>query len=320
MKILTKIAGVLLAGVAVSAAATKALAWRAERRNPPVGDFIECDGVRLHYLDRGPRDGQPVVFLPGNGAPIQDFAISGILDLAAQRYRVICFDRPGYGWSERPRGVDWTPEAQGKLIARAMRQLQLKNAIVMGHSWGTLVAIGVALAAPDLVRGLVLASGYYFPSTRREVGLLVAPAIPGIGDLLRWTVAPLAGRALGPAAVKLIFSPRPVPDNFVSSFPFEMAMRPISTRASTEEAAVMVAATERLQGEYANLRMPVTVVVGDGDKLIEPAQSGRLVHVLPNASFIEVREAGHMVHHAAPERMIEAIDRVAGPRALPAAA
>jgi pimeloyl-ACP methyl ester carboxylesterase len=58
-------------------------------------------GVRLHYLERG--TGTPLVLLHGNGSMIEDFQSSGLVHLAAKKYRVIVFDRPGFGHSERPR-------------------------------------------------------------------------------------------------------------------------------------------------------------------------------------------------------------------------
>ena len=73
-----------------------------ERRNPPQGRFIDLDGVRLHYLEQG--EGPSVVLLHGNVVTAEDFAYSGILDRAAERHRVIAFDRPGMGYSDRPNG------------------------------------------------------------------------------------------------------------------------------------------------------------------------------------------------------------------------
>ena len=51
----------------------------AEWRNPPIGTFTECEGVRLHYLDRGDPTAPCVVLLHGNGSMIQDFTIAGLL-------------------------------------------------------------------------------------------------------------------------------------------------------------------------------------------------------------------------------------------------
>src|SRR4029079_12225642 len=109
-------AGVVIAAVA-SALLNRWLAQKAERRTPPLGRFVTVKGVRLHYVDRG--TGTPLVLLHGNGSMIEDFQSSGLIDLAAQKYRVISIDRPGLGHSNRPRGTVWTPEAQADLISAA---------------------------------------------------------------------------------------------------------------------------------------------------------------------------------------------------------
>jgi hypothetical protein len=98
--------------LATSAAINAQLARKAERDYPPRGKFLEINGVRLHYVERGAGD--TLVLLHGNGSMIQDFESSGLIDLAAESYRVIAFDRPGFGHSERPRATIWTPDAQGR--------------------------------------------------------------------------------------------------------------------------------------------------------------------------------------------------------------
>jgi Alpha/beta hydrolase family len=66
---------------------------------------------------------------------------NGLIDLAARKYRVIAFDRPGFGHSARPRNTVWTPEAQAGLIGGALVRIGASEAMVLGHSWGTLVAV-----------------------------------------------------------------------------------------------------------------------------------------------------------------------------------
>ena len=181
----------------------------AEREHPPIGRFLTIDGVRLHYIERG--QGEPLLLIHGNGTMIQDFTSSGLVDRLADRYRVIVIDRPGYGFSSRPRKL-WTPRAQATLFEKALRRLGVEQATVLGHSWGTMVAVALALQAPGLVRRLVLASGYYFPTLRADTFLLSPPAIPVIGDALRYTVSPLVARAVRPAMIRRVFEPAPVPD------------------------------------------------------------------------------------------------------------
>jgi alpha/beta hydrolase fold len=97
------------------------------------------------------------------------FESSGVLETAARKYRVIVFDRPGFGYSARPRGIIWTPEAQAELIHRALQQIGVQRGTVLGHSWGDSVALALAMEYPKTVAGLVLASGYYYPSLRADV-------------------------------------------------------------------------------------------------------------------------------------------------------
>ena len=86
------------------------LAFAAEVQ-PPVFHFITVDETRLRYLDSG--SGTPVVLLHGNGSMIEDFVSSGIMD-HAPGHRFIAFDRPGFGYSERPRGREWGPSEQAQ--------------------------------------------------------------------------------------------------------------------------------------------------------------------------------------------------------------
>jgi pimeloyl-ACP methyl ester carboxylesterase len=80
--------------------------------------------------------------------------------------------------------VIWTPDAQAELFKSALDKLGVSRAIVLGHSWGASVAATLALKFPDLVSGLVLASGYYYLTMRPDVVAMSAPAVPLIGDVL----------------------------------------------------------------------------------------------------------------------------------------
>jgi pimeloyl-ACP methyl ester carboxylesterase len=175
------------------------LAKKAQEKNPPIGHFLEIDGVRLHYVERG--QGNPLLLLHGNGSMIQDFDSSGLVTLAAKNHRVIVFDRPGYGYSERPRGTVWSPGAQAALIHRALVRLGVSRVTVLGHSWGASIAIALALKHPEIVTGLVLASGYYYPTARADVVVQSGPAVPVIGDIMSFTLAPLISRAMWPISV-----------------------------------------------------------------------------------------------------------------------
>ncbi|MFD1787521.1 alpha/beta fold hydrolase [Sphingomonas floccifaciens] len=295
-------------GVAVLAALgvfNRARARRAETDSPPTGKFVEVDGVRLHYVDRG--SGPAVLLLHGNGAMLQDFELSGVLELAAQHHRVIAFDRPGFGHSDRPRSTVWTAAAQADLIAKALRRIGVGPAVVVGHSWGTLVALAMALDHREATAGLVLLSGYYYGTVRPDVLPSSIPAIPLLGDVIANTTAPLTALLTGPAAVKASFAPAEVSEKF-ASFPRALALRPSQVRATAADAAMMVPCAVGLSKRYGELDLPVILMAGQGDLIAHVGKhSERLVGEIDGAELRTVSGQGHLLHYWVPEQVVTAI-------------
>ncbi len=302
---------VVIVVLAVGGVISFLLKRRAEAATPPIGEFVEVDGVRLHYLVRGPADAPPLVLVHGVGGLIQEQIISGMVDRFARKHRVYVFDRPGYGYSTRPRLRVWSPEAQGALLLQALAKIGVARPLVVGHSWGTLVSVAMALEAPARVRGLVLVAGYYFRTRRIDAWLAFAGATPIIADVFRLTLWPIFARAVAMYFVPNIFAPQPVPDVFKEQFPMGLATRPLSLRAICEEAGLMLFAASRLAPRYPALACPVAIVVGDGDRLIEAEQSRRFKAVLPRAVLRDVANQGHMITHTATDEVINAAELIA---------
>ena len=280
----------------------------AERKNPPIGSFIECDGVKLHYLQHGDPADPSVVLLHGNGSMIQDFVISGLVGHLARRNRVLCFDRPGFGYSQRPRARIWTATSQAALFVKVLNQLGVRDPVVLGHSWGALVAVAIGFRNEYPIRGLVLASGYYFPTRRWDFWMMSGPAIPVLGDLVRYTVVPIISWAILPALFRKLFAPRSVPADFKDQFPASLTLRPKQLRAAAEESALLIPEATRLQSRYSSIRCPVHIFHGTADQLIEPEQARRLHDVLSRSDLHLVNDAGHMVTYADNGAIAQAVD------------
>lgn len=306
---------IALAAGAAAAAGVALATWesarRAERARPPRGRVMTVAGVRLHYLDMG-RGGPPAVLLHGNGSMVEDFTSSGLAERLAERRRVVIFDRPGFGRSDRPRDRVWTPEAQAAILLEAFGKLGLEQPVVLGHSWGSLVAMAMALDRPEALRGVVLAGGYFFATPRADVPFFVLPAVPVLGDALRYTVTPPLGRLMAGPLIRRIFAPLPVPPRFRREFPLPLALRPWQLRAVSEDTAFMIPAAARLAPRHAELRLPLAIVAGREDRIVNAERhSLRLHHAIPGSHFVMLPGAGHMVHHASPETVAEMVERVA---------
>ncbi|WP_439388271.1 alpha/beta fold hydrolase [Ideonella sp. YS5] len=310
-------------GLALASTVAAFSAWvehrsrRAVRDNAPEGHFIEVDGVRLHCVERG--EGPAVVLIHGNNVWWRDFLASGLIDLLSRKHRVIAFDRPGFGHSQRPRDRLWTPSAQASLIAAALGKIGVTDAAVVGHSMGAMVALALALDHPEMVRSLVLLGGYYFPKLRVDALVAAPVALPVLGDVMRHTVTALTARALLGGSIKQMFAPNDVPVNYLPTIAREMLLRPVQLRANAEDAAFMMPAASQISQRLHELQMPVTVMAGEHDTVVDPqAHSSRLHAAVPGSRLIVVPGAGHMVHHVAQRQIAEAV--VAEPAMAPSIA
>lgn len=292
--------------VAGSAVVSQALAYQAVKNNPAKGKFIEVDGVRLHYVEHG--SGSPIVFLQGNGSMIEDLSSSGLLDKAAKNNRAIAFDRPGFGHTERPHDRSWGPEEQAALLVKAFAILKIDKPVIVAHSWGTLVALSLALNHPQSVSRLVLLSGYYFASLRSDTVMSAPGAAPILGDLIQHTFGPLIARLTATSVIEHMFEPLRVSPAFKAAYSVGLVSRPSQLKAVATDTVSMPFNAFELSSRYSELKLPVAIFAGDQDKIVDTdAQSKRLHEAIPQSSYHCEKNAGHMIHHAIPNDIIAAI-------------
>ncbi|MDQ2103357.1 alpha/beta fold hydrolase [Azospirillum isscasi] len=284
---------------------------RSEREHPPTGHFMDAGGTRLHYLDRGPKDGaaRPVVFVHGNGTTADDWALS-LLDEASRRWRCVCFDRPGHGYSEATPRREAGPSAQAALMRAAARKLGLERPIVVGHSLGGAVALAWALDFPREIGGLVILSAFTHPQPRPDFIPFMGPAIPAAGPLLSHTVLPPMDRLILPALMRRVFAPNPVPPSY-DRLPPDLLLRPVQLEAAAEQLAALIPEVTAMAPRYPGIRCPTTIVAGREDRIVDPhAHAVRLHKAIGGSTLHLLAETGHMPHHARPDAVLAAIDRV----------
>lgn len=274
-----------------------------------LGRFIYLGGTKLHFLEAG--NGQPLLLLHGNGASAEDFTTSGIFDRAAARYRVLAFDRPGFGMSTRPAGRPWTAAAQADLIDAAVAKLGIERYMVVGHSWGAAVALEMARRHPRSVAGVVVVAGYHYPSPRLPLAISALPAVPLLGTVLRHAVLPLLVRLSWDWAMKKIFHPATVAIPFATTTR-ELASRPSQLRSISAESFLMLASALFPNRRYADIAVPVGIIAGAGDQLFDAqAEALRLQSEISHSLVEIVLDAGHMVHQSSPQAILAMIDKVA---------
>ena len=287
------IAVVCVAGLL--AAYTGVATWWVERTYPPIGDFVTVEGVRLHYVAAG--DGPPVVLLHGASASLRDFDASILPDLARD-HRVIAFDRPGYGYSERPAGGWPDPARQAALIHEALRTLGVERPVLVGHSWAGAVVLAYLLDRPDDAAGGGLLAGAVNAWEGGVDWTVDAAGRPILGKLFAWTLVFPFGQAFLDSAIGGVFAPEaPTPDYRTRTGAI-LALRPGAFSASSEDVRNLSEFLEGQSRRYGEIASPLLLITGERD-IIVPAwnHADRLAARLPHAQRVDLPGAGHALHH-----------------------
>lgn len=140
----------------------------------PFGDhWLELDGVRMHYLDEGPRDGPPLVMCHGN--PTWSFYYRTLIPALSAHYRVIVPDHVGCGLSDKPQDYAYTLAQHIRNLEALLTHLDLQHITMVLHDWGGGIGMGYATRHPETVDRFVIFNTSAF----------FLPAIPGVLKLAR---------------------------------------------------------------------------------------------------------------------------------------
>ena len=306
--------GFLLLGSAAALAGCGAgvpldLAEVAERW-PPEGSFVHAMGLRIHAWERG--RGQPVILLHGASGNLRDWTYA-LAPLIARHRRAIAFDRPGNGYSERPAEGGGDPIVQARILREAARRMGARRPILVGHSWGAAAAMAWALAFPHEVAGVVTVAGAVMPWGDQP---MLAEYI-GLDRLLIGFYFDYLQSSRGGVAgfVRRIFRPQTPPPGYIDYVGGQLALRPQTVAANMEDIVALNTALRRLAPSYPRLDLPVEIISGTEDFIIEPGrQPIPFAASLRRPGLTLLDGVGHMAHHAAPGQVLAALDRL-DPRA-----
>jgi len=119
-------------------------------------NYVEIDGLRLHYVDEGPKEGRPIVCF--HGEPTWAYLYRKMLGpLVDGGFRVICPDYAGFGRSDKPTERGWyTYDRHVDLVARVLDTLDLRNATVVVQDWGGPIGLRWAVENAGRVARLVI--------------------------------------------------------------------------------------------------------------------------------------------------------------------
>lgn len=308
-----------IAATALSALGAAACAGRsatplpdsvAEQAFPPLGRIIDVNGLPVHALERG-TGGPPVILIHGASVNLRDWSFS-LMEQLSQRNRVIAMDRPGFGYSKRGTGA-WPPARQAAQMREAALKMGVQKPIVVGHSWGAAVALAWALDYPDDISGVIPVSGATMPwGTSVSVFQRL-----GIGRLgVDYYQASLSRRAEEGAIedfVSRAFRPQQPPPGYINYVGAPLSLRAGTLEANAQDLSALHLALVDMAKRYPDMRVPVESVHGELDWLLSPEQHVQeFAATVPDIRTTIAGGIGHMAHHARPDLLIAAINRLSG--------
>lgn len=258
----------------------------------------------IRYAQAG--RGRDVILLHGAMTTLEDMLL-GPFEALAARFRVTAFDRPGHGATPRRR-FDGAPSRQAQHVLAAMAALDLGPAIVVGQSFGSALAMDLALAASGRVRGVVAISPVVFPELRMEHLLYGPRAVPGPGDFIAYGPGRVLDAVLLPLLWEAMFAPQLMPARYRELYPFALASGPDQMLALGEEAVLSLPDLACAAWLYPLCEPPVSILSGSADWLSPPwRHAARLAALAPRARLQLLPGLGHMLHHFAIGEVVQAV-------------
>jgi pimeloyl-ACP methyl ester carboxylesterase len=309
----------------VAAVASLLIAARVASANPPAGPFVAVTGGRLATIQDGPVTGPPIVLLHGASANASD-PMEGIgRRLAAKGFRVIAFDRPGFGWSDRIAGGEAAaPSVQARVIADALDHMGVGPALVFGHSWAGALALALAIDHPERVSGLILAAPVAMPMRARMPDLpwyWRLAVQPPVAWLLSRTIGPPLAQYFLPEAARRVFRPQPEVPEYATVSRAALVLRPGTLLANVQDLLGLAEALPAQSPRYAEIHVPTLVISGEADPIVRSdSQAVPLSRAIPGARLVLLPGIGHMLQYVASERVADEIVLLSDQVGQPAAA
>lgn len=251
-----------------------------------LGEYLELPEARVRYTDNsiGINNLPPVVMIHGFGASLETWL--GVAPLVGKTRRVITLDLKGFGGTDRPEG-DYSPPAQAKMVLSLLEKLGVKDKFALvAHSWGSSVALQIALMVPERVSRIALYDAWVYEDQ--------------LPTMFYWARAPVLGEILfglyydQMQEYKLaaaFYDKKYVTQQMVDDV--ERVLDFPGTNAAALATVRGMRYTE-VEKEYGKIKQPVLLMYGRED-VATPVRFGeRLSQQLPNCHLEVLPRCGHL--------------------------
>ena len=247
---------------------------------PKDATYIEVEGTRVRYRDTG--EGPPVIMIHGFASSLETWDL--VQPIIAKNHRVISLDLKGFGWTDRPEG-DYSPWAEAKIVRALMDRRGIDRAAIVAHSWGSSVALALALGAPERVTKIALYDAWvyedqiptFFRLARRQ----------GLGEFLFGVYY----KERPDERLSLAFYDPTVVNEKLAEDIERAVERPGTVAAAL--AAVRGQTFSEVEKRYRTITKPTLLLWGREDVVTTIDFAERLAKELPNSRLVVYPKCGH---------------------------
>ncbi len=258
---------------------------------------VDVEGRRIRYVQAGA--GPDVVLLHGAVTDLRSW--DEITALLSERFRVTAWDAPGCGGSADPDG-GWGMDGFAGCLVGLVHALGLDRPHLVGHSWGSTLALSAHLSDPDAVGALVLAGAY-----AGWAGSLPAEEVAGRLGFALVVCEQLETDGWDPTSMPGLFNERISPDRAARLTETMLAIRAAGTRRMAQALAAC-----DLRPHLSSVTTPTLVVAGGADERSAPAVGRTIVEGIPGAAFALLPDAGHEMFLEEPSAFVALVTEFLG--------
>jgi haloalkane dehalogenase len=266
-------------------------------------NYLEVDGLRVHYVDEGPREGTPVVCF--HGEPSWAYLYRKMLrPLVDAGHRVIVPDYAGFGRSDKPTDRRWyTFDRHSELVTEVLGALDVREATVVVQDWGGPIGLRWAVENADRVAALAIFNTGLFTG-RVSKGFLAwrdfaqkNPDLP-VGFVIQGATA----TELPGDVVAAYDAPFPNPESKAGAAQFPLIV-------PTTEDSVGAKEMRAITTELSRWNKPALVAFSDLDPVFPYPRAGQvLCDLIPTvAEQVKIEGASHFLQEDRGERLAEEV-------------
>jgi pimeloyl-ACP methyl ester carboxylesterase len=272
--------------------------------------FVDVNNLTLHYKETSAASESDLTFILLHGFGSSLATWNNVTDDLSQYGRVIAFDRPAFGLTERPLRGTWegtnpySPEGQVELTLGLMDELAVDRAILVGNSAGGTIAAQLALEHPERVTGLILVDAAIYQGGGAPAWVrpfLYTPQMNRLGPLIMRQFG-------GEPGENFLRSAWSNPENITEST-WESYREPLRVNDWDKALWELSKASRRpnFVNKLTSLGVPTLVLNGADDKIVGLQLSERLAREIPGSTFIQFASCGHLPQEECPEPFVQAV-------------